>query len=144
MDGTEYVQVLYRRDGKQTSTSVEDLSGLRKSTVCDYQSYLRKDIGPALGELPLIGLARDHIAKLTQDLDAAGASGKGISNKHGFLSSALNAAVRAGGIPTKPALGQRVPSSDPQAPDSRPPTHLRQLVRPGRRTAAGGPEPPRP
>ena len=94
-DGTRYVQVLYRMDGKQTSTSFQDLAsatrfkelvekfgpeqalstlgtdpdmtsvtvrewiehhiehltGLRKSTLWDYQSYLRKDIGPVLGGL---------------------------------------------------------------------------------------------
>lgn len=139
-NGTAYVQVLYRLDGKQTSTSFEDLAtatkfqglvekfgpqqalstlggdpematmtvgewiehhiahltGLRKSTLWDYQSYLREDIGPSLGDLPLTGLTRDHIAKWTQHLADSGASGKTISNKHGFLSSALNAAVRAG------------------------------------------------
>ncbi|TFV60227.1 site-specific integrase [Mycobacterium sp. PS03-16] len=155
-DGTTYVQVLYRLDGKQTSTSFEDLvtakkfkglvekfgpeqalaalaadsggstttvaewiehhiehlTGLRKSTLWDYRSYLKKDIGPALGELPLTALTREHVAKWTQNMAAAGASGKTISNKHGFLSSALNAAVRAGRIPTNPALGQRLPTSE--------------------------------
>ena len=155
-DGTRYVQVLYRMDGKQTSTSFQDLgsatrfkelvekfgpeqalstlgtdpdmtamtvrewiehhiahlTGLRKSTLWDYQSYLRKDIGPALGDLPLTGLTREHIAKWTQAMADGGASGKTISNKHGFLSSALNAAVRDGRIPTNPALGQRLPTSE--------------------------------
>ncbi|GAB3231398.1 hypothetical protein GCM10027535_39100 [Mycolicibacterium hippocampi] len=91
---------------------IEHLTGLRKSPLWDYQSYLRKDIGPALGELPLTGRTREHVAKWTQDLAAGGASGKTISNKHGFLSSALNAAVRAGRIPTNPALGQRLPTSE--------------------------------
>ncbi len=155
-DGTRYVQVLYRMDGKQTSTSFQDLAsatrfkelvekfgpeqalstlgtdpdmtsvtvrewiehhiehltGLRKSTLWDYQSYLRKDIGPVLGGLPLNGLTREHIAKWTQAMADGGASGKTISNKHGFLSSALNAAVRDGRIPTNPALGQRLPTSE--------------------------------
>ncbi|ODQ83985.1 phage integrase SAM-like domain-containing protein [Mycolicibacterium holsaticum] len=146
-NGTEYVQVLYRLDGKQTSTSLEDLvtatkfkglvekfgaaqalttlgsdpdmttmtvrewiehhiahlTGLRKSTLWDYQSYLRNNIGPALGDLPLTGLTREHIAKWTQDLADGGASGKTISNKHGFLAAALNAAVRDGRISTNPA-----------------------------------------
>lgn len=155
-DGSTYVQVLYRLNGKQTSTSFQDLAtatkfkelvekfgpeqalttlgsdpdmttmtvaewvrrhidhltGLRKSTLWDYESYLRKDIGPVLGGLPLTGLSREHIAKWTQDLAAGGASGKTISNKHGFLSAALNAAVRDGRIPTNPALGQRLPTSE--------------------------------
>jgi hypothetical protein len=89
-DGTAYVQVLYRFDGKQTSTSFEDLrsatkfkdlvdrfrpakalevigsdpelatmtvaewldyyiahlTGLRKSTLYDYKSYVKNDIVP--------------------------------------------------------------------------------------------------
>lgn len=155
-DGSRYVQVLYRMNGKQTSTSFHDLAtamkfkdlvdkfgpeqalttlgadpdmttttvrewierhidhltGLRKSTIWDYQSYLRKDIGPALGDLPLTGLTREHVAKWTQAMAEEGASGKTIANKHGFLSAALNAAVRAGRIPANPALGQRLPTSE--------------------------------
>jgi integrase len=155
-DGTGYVQVLYRLDGMQSSTSFEDLAsatkfkglvekfgpeqalttlvadpnmttmtvgewiehhiehltGLRKSTLWDYGSYLRKDIAPILGDIPLTGLTREHIAKWTQDLADGGASGKTIANKHGFISSALNAAVRAGRIPTNPASGQRLPTSE--------------------------------
>jgi hypothetical protein len=96
-DGSTYVQVLYRLNGKQTSTSFEDLAsaakfqklvdkfgpakaletlgidpefsaisvhewiehhidhltGLRKSTLYDYRSYLKNDIGEHLGDLPL-------------------------------------------------------------------------------------------
>lgn len=43
---------------------------------------------------------------------AKGASGKTIANKHGFLSSALTAAVRAGRIMTNPAAGQRAPTCE--------------------------------
>lgn len=78
----------------------------------DYQSYLRKDIGPALGGLTLTGITGEHFAWWTQGLAEAGASGKTISNKHGFLSSALDAAVRAGRIPSNAALGQRLPASE--------------------------------
>ena len=41
-----------------------------------------------------------------------GASGKTIANKHGFLSSALNAAVKAGHIGANPAVGQRLPRTE--------------------------------
>jgi integrase len=157
-DGSTYVQVLYRLDGKQSSTSFEDLAsaskfqklvrkfgpakaletigadpkfsaltvrewiehhighltGLRKSTLYDYRSYLKNDIGDHLGDLPLTALSRDDIAEWTQRLLSAGSSGKTIANKHGFLSSALNAAVRAGHIPSNPAAGQRLPTSERQ------------------------------
>jgi integrase len=154
-DGSAYVQVLYRLNGKQSSTSFEDiasatrfqalvdkygaakaletlgadpkfsaitvkewiqhhidhLTGLRKSTLYDYRSYLDNDIAEPLGGLPLISLSRDDIAKWIHSLAESGASGKTIANKHGFLSSALNAAVKAGRIPSNPAAGQRLPTS---------------------------------
>jgi integrase len=157
-DGSSYVQVLYRLDGKQSSTSFEDLAsakkfqklvdkfgpakaletlgvdpefsamtvhewiehhidhltGLRKSTLYDYRSYLKNDIDEALGDLPLRTLSRDDIARWTQHHSECGASGKTIANKHGFLSSALNAAVRAGHISSNPAAGQRLPTSERQ------------------------------
>ena len=157
-DGSTYVQVLYRLNGKQSSTSFEDLAsatkfqklvekfgpakaletlgtdpefsaitvgewiehhidhltGLRKSSLYDYRSYLKNDIDEALGDLPLISLSRDDIARWMQGLSEKGSSGKTIANKHGFLSSALNAAVRAGRIPSNPAAGQRLPSSERQ------------------------------
>jgi integrase len=157
-DGSTYVQVLYRLNGMQSSTSFEDLAsatkfqklvdkfgpakaletfgidpefsamtvhewiehhidhltGLRKSSLYDYRSYLRNDIDGALGDLPLTSLSRDDIARWMQGLAEKGASGKTIANKHGFLSSALNAAVRAGRIPSNPAAGQRLPSSERQ------------------------------
>jgi hypothetical protein len=156
-DGSTYVQVLYRLDGKQSSTSFEDLlsatkfqrlvdkfgaakaletlgvdpefsaitvpewiehhidhlTGLRKSTVYDYRSYLKNDICGPLGDLPLVALSRDDIAKWMLGLAEQGASGKTIANKHGFLSSALNA-VRVGRIPANPAAGQRLPTSERQ------------------------------
>ncbi len=157
-DGTSYVQVLYRRDGQQTSTSFEDLpsaikfknltdrfgpakalevigadpglstmtvaewldhyvthlTGLRKSTLYDYRSYMQNDIIPVLGDLPLATLSADDTATWVQSMSEKGASGKTIANKHGFLSSALKAAVRAGQIPTNPAAGQRLPTTERQ------------------------------
>jgi len=157
-DGSTYVQVLYRLNGKQSSTSFEDLAsatkfqtlvdkygagkaletlgtdtefsaitvgewiehhidhltGLTKSSLYDYRSYLKNDIDQALGDLPLTSLSRDDIARWMQGLSEKGASGKTIANKHGFLSSALNAAVRAGRILSNPAAGQRLPTSQRQ------------------------------
>jgi hypothetical protein len=157
-DGSTYVQVLYRLDGKQTSTSFEDLAsaikfqkltdkfgptkalqtlgtdpelsrmtvaewldhhidhltGLAKSTLSDYRSYAKNDIEPALGGLPLSVLSSDDISVWMQAMTASGASGKTISNKHGFLSTALNGAVRAGHIPSNPAIGHRMPRSEKQ------------------------------
>jgi integrase len=89
---------------------IDHLTGLKKSTLYDYRSYLRNDIGPALGDLPLKSLTRDDIALWVNAMAETGASGKTIANKHGFLSSALNAAVPKH-IPFNPAAGQRLPET---------------------------------
>lgn len=91
---------------------IDHLTGLRKSTLYDYRSYLKNDIDEPRGDLPLVALSRDDIARWTQGLSEKGASGKTIANKHGFLSSALNAAVRAARIPSNPAAGQRMPTTE--------------------------------
>jgi integrase len=91
---------------------IAHLTGVRKSTLYDYRAYANNDIRPALGDLSLASLSRDDIARWVQSMVAAGVSGKTISNKHGFLSSALNAAVRARRIPTNPTVGRRLPVSE--------------------------------
>lgn len=93
---------------------IDHLTGLRKSSLYDYRSYLKNDIDEALGDLPLTSLSTDDIARWMQGLSEKGASGKTIANKHGFLSSALNAAVRAGRIPSNPAASQRLLTSERQ------------------------------
>jgi hypothetical protein len=47
---------------------ISHLTGLRKSTLYDYRSYLKNDIDEALGELPLQTLSRDDIARWMQHL----------------------------------------------------------------------------
>lgn len=83
-----------------------------KRTVDDYRQYVRIDIGPALGVIPLAQLSRDDIARWIQAMRDAGAAGKTIANKHGFLSAALNAATSRGHIPANPALGVRLPRTE--------------------------------
>ena len=109
-----------RTDPESSIVTVEEwldhhiahLTGLRKSTLYDYRAYAKNDIVPILGELPLTALSRDDIARWMQAMTNEGASGKTIANKHGFLSSALNAAVRSGRISANPAAGQRLPVSE--------------------------------
>jgi hypothetical protein len=76
----------------------EHLTGLHKSTQSAYRSYLKNDICEPLGDLPLAALSREDVAKWMLGLFEMGSSGKTIANKHGFLSSALYAAVRSGRI----------------------------------------------
>lgn len=89
---------------------IDHLTGIDKRTIDDYRGYLRKDIGPALGAIPLAELSRDDVGLWVQSMQDAGSSGKTIANKHGsLLSPALAAAVAAGHIPGNPAAGTRLP-----------------------------------
>lgn len=92
-------------------------TGVMKATIWDYNSYVRKDIAPTIGHIPLSQLSRDDIATWVQGLVAKGTaekpvSGKTIANKHGFLSAALNAAVLEEKIAGNPAAGTRLPTTE--------------------------------
>jgi integrase len=96
---------------------IDHLTGVAKSTIYDYRSYLRKNIAPALGAIPLAALTSDDIAEWVQDMADDGASGKTIANKHGFLSAALAAAVarKPPLIASNPAAGHRLPTTERRA-----------------------------
>jgi len=158
-DGTTFYAVLYRHNGKQSSTSFQDfdaalnfcrlvdkfgpsnaltmqeqasltamsvgdwiehyldhLTGIQPETVVRYRAYLRNDIGPALGDIPLAGLTDDHVKTWINEMDEPDRdgrrpSGKTIRNKHGFLAGALNAAVPKH-IAKNPCDGIRLPPWD--------------------------------
>jgi integrase len=83
-------------------------SGVAKSTIYDYEAILRNDIKPHLiGAIALELLTRDDVVLWVQGMSHL--SGKTVTNKHGLLSAALNAAVRAEVIPANPAVGIRLP-----------------------------------
>lgn len=92
-------------------------TGVTKSTLYDYRAYLKNDIAPTIGQIPLADLSRDDVEKWLSGLAAKKwrgkpPAGKTLANKHGLLSAALNAAVIAGKIPSNPALGTRIPRSE--------------------------------
>ncbi len=91
---------------------IESLSGIARSTRYDYRAYLRNDITPVMGTIPLELLAPSDVAAWVEAMAKAGSSGKTIQNKHGFLASALNAAVVAGHIESNPAAGTRLPRTE--------------------------------
>lgn len=88
---------------------LDSLSGTEKKTVIEYRRYLVRDIEPVLGHIPLSTLACTDIARWVNRMREAGASGKTVQNKVGFLSGCLNAAVREGRMPANPAAGVRLP-----------------------------------
>jgi integrase len=160
-DGSEYYAVLYRLQGRQTSTSfddfesasrfcelatkfgpgnalstlkvdttlstmtveqwltkhIDDLTGVDRGTVAKYRAYLKNDIGPVLGSLPLTGLTRDHILGWVKgmqepDEDDWVPSAKTIRNKFGYLAGALNAAVATAHLPANPCSNIGMPRDD--------------------------------
>lgn len=98
---------------------IDTRSGVMKSTIFDYESYLEHDIAPTIGDIPIDLLTPDDVAAWVQKLSERTVgkakrpiSGKTLANRHGFLSAGLNTAVRAGHIPSNPALGTRIPRSE--------------------------------
>ena len=87
---------------------IEQLTGVGQKSLDDYARYLRLDIAPFFGELPLAELRGDDIGRWVNHLEARGNKPKTISNKHGFLSSALGRAVPQH-LDANPAAGRRLP-----------------------------------
>lgn len=158
LDGTEYWQVRFREDGRESSISwneaadayrcdeliksvgaarakeimriidsprqsdtlaayldsyIDGLTGVDAATPKRYRAYLRNDLGD-LGKIPLTALASADIAAWVAGMESAGASGKTIANKHGFLAGALAAAVKAGKLGANPCDSTRLPRWDRQ------------------------------
>jgi integrase len=88
------------------------LTGVQRDTVERYRAYVKRDIGPNLGSLPLTVLSRDDIAAWINQMEADDDNAKTIKNKHGFLSAAMKGAVAAGHIGTNPCERVRLPRWD--------------------------------
>jgi integrase len=106
---------------------IEHLTGLDQGTIEKYEAYVRNDIDPVIGAIPLASLSREDLAKWVQWLGKFGAidrktkergpaSPKTIANKHGFISAALAAAVPKH-IPANPAADQRLPQGKAKEED---------------------------
>jgi len=102
---------------------IDGLTGKTKATLWDYRNYLKNDIAPVLGPVPLADLSSDDISGWIKAMETKGrktkngkwapVAGKTIANKHGFLSGALNAATkrRPPLIPYNPAAGVGLPKT---------------------------------
>lgn len=91
---------------------INSLTGVEKKTVVEYRRYLRNDISPALGSIPLKKLTRDDVATWVNGMAEGGASGKTIQNKHGFLSGALTRAVELGDLAANPCHRMKMPRTE--------------------------------
>lgn len=101
---------------------IDHLTGVEQYTLDKYRAYLKNDIAPTIGKLPLAALTQEDIANWVKMLELTGGRGKRgqspktIKNKHGFLSAALAAAVPKH-IAANPAAGRRLPRGDGQEAD---------------------------
>ncbi|OBI97995.1 site-specific integrase [Mycobacterium sp. 1465703.0] len=88
---------------------IDHLTGAQADTVATYRAYLKNDIAPTLGSVPLDQLTDRDVARWIQGMTG---SPKTIANKQRFLSSALTAAVKADKIAANPAAGARIPRGE--------------------------------
>lgn len=85
------------------------LSGAQADTVDKYRAYLKNDIAPVLGDIPLDQLTDRDVSRWIAGMTG---SAKTLANKQRFLSAALTAAVKAKLIGTNPAAGAHLPRSE--------------------------------
>lgn len=91
---------------------IASLSGVERKTITEYNRYLKNDIAPAFGVLPLSALTRADVAAWVNTMAEAGARTGTVRNKHGFLSGALKQAVKDGHLKVNPCDGVRLPRTE--------------------------------
>lgn len=117
-DRAEATMSINRADAGETTLTqwctehIDKLTGIEGGTIEDYRRYLRRDIEGDIGDLPLSAVDEDAVAAWVKTLKRKGNGGKTIANKHGFLSSAMKSAVRAGKVTTNPCEGTRLPAPE--------------------------------
>ncbi len=89
------------------SHHIDHLTGINDATRSRYRRYVANDIARCeIGVLPLSALINEDVAEWFNNLSG---SAKTKANKHGFLSGALNAAVRKHQMDANPCDGNRLP-----------------------------------
>lgn len=113
----EAVAILAERLGSPTGAPtlaeyaerhVEQMTGVGEDYRRRCRRIIERDLGP-LGPRPITAITPGSIASWVNALSAAGASGKTIKNKHGFVSAVLARAVREQVIAANPCTGTRLP-----------------------------------
>ncbi|WP_306358878.1 MULTISPECIES: site-specific integrase [unclassified Nocardia] len=95
--------------GQWLATYIDGLTGVEPGGINRYQAIVRNDFGEDITELPLPAVDDAVIGKWVQGQVAAGAAGKTIANKHGFLYAAMAAAVRKNIIVANPCEYTNLP-----------------------------------
>lgn len=96
-------------------TYIQSLTGVLGATRDRYRAYMRNDIGPYMGDLPLAALCaadaeqNSVVQEWVSALEMDGEAGKTIANKHGFLSATLRTAVKRRLLPFNPCEDTRLP-----------------------------------
>lgn len=95
---------------------IDHLTGLEQYSIDVYERYLRNDIAPFLGDIPLADLREEDIANWVKKMQSDPSprtkrvvAPKTIANKHGFLSGALKSAVDSKKIAANPCAGRKLP-----------------------------------
>jgi len=113
-----YDEAMARLEGERPQNTLEqyltthiiNLTGVTNGTRASYRGYIATHMGE-LGQLPLESLSRTQVSKWVNTLAAKELSGKTIRNLHGFLSGALNEAVRQKLILENPCAAMRMPTT---------------------------------
>ncbi|WP_179475361.1 tyrosine-type recombinase/integrase [Mycolicibacterium vinylchloridicum] len=98
---------------------VDLLTGVDRNTANKYRAYIRNDIAPVLGTLPLVALTPELVKAWVNEMqepdeDGKRPASKTVRNKLMFLAGALNTAVPKK-IPENPASNIELrPDDDPQ------------------------------
>lgn len=93
---------------------IDELTSAHEGTRTRYRGYTN-GLRNTIGALPIEALSTRAIQGWVRELQTAGAAGKTVHNKHGFLAGALNAAVREGVIPANPCDGVKLTASTRRA-----------------------------
>ena len=116
-------------------THIDNLTGVEQYTLDGYERILRNDIAPVIGMIPLTELREADIAAWVKRMEVEPSpktkrpvAPKTIANRHGFLSSALRAAVAQGLIPANVAAGRKLPRKTGDDDDDA--DEMRTLTRP--------------
>lgn len=102
---------------------IDGQTGIEQTTIDKYDDYLKNDIAPNLGDIPLKELSSQDIGRWVKVMETSGGRAgtghapKTLKNKYGFLSGALNAAVahKPPLIEANPCAGRRLSRGSAEA-----------------------------